>query len=85
MSVQIGTDIPVHSIQQNTSETELCTRSISCDNTYARIAPGVVAIYCVDPVTKTSGLCTGDTLRPKPGHGYSSPSELVPLHSMLAA
>ena len=63
--MQIGTDIPVHSIQQNTSETELCTESISCDLTYARIAPGVVAIYCVDPVTKTSGLCTGGTPCPK--------------------
>ena len=58
--MQIGTDIPVHSIQQNTSATAICTESISCDDTYARIAPGVVAIYCVDPVSKTSGLCTGD-------------------------
>ena len=75
--MQIGTDIPVHSIQQNTSETELCTRSISCDNTYARIAPGVVAIYCVDPVTKTSGLCTGGTPCPNPGRRYSSTLEVV--------
>ncbi|CAK0735256.1 hypothetical protein CVIRNUC_000551 [Coccomyxa viridis] len=66
----IGTDIPVHSIQQNTSETELCTRSISCDNTYARIAPGVVAIYCVDPVTKTSGLCTGSIVNAPLGNRY---------------
>lgn len=57
--MQIGTDIPVHSIQQNTSATAVCTESISCDDTYARIAPGVVGINCVDPVSKTSGLCTG--------------------------
>ena len=57
--MQIGTDIPVHAIQQNTSATAVCTESISCDRTYARIAPGVVGINCVDPVSKTSGLCTG--------------------------
>ena len=57
--MQIGTDIPVHAIQQNTSATAVCTESISCDLTYARIAPGVVGINCVDPMSKTSGLCTG--------------------------
>lgn len=60
---QIGTDIPVHSIQQNTSATAVCTESIACDDTYARIAPGVVGINCVDPATKTSGLCTGEPHR----------------------
>lgn len=52
----------MHAIQQNTSETQLCTPSISCDKDYTKIAPGVVAIYCVDPVTKTSGLCSGQSL-----------------------
>ena len=83
--VQIGTDIPVHSIQQNTSETELCTRSISCDLTYARIAPGVVAIYCVDPVTKTSGLCTGGTSCMNDRKGIAARWRRGQVHAMLAA
>lgn len=58
--LQVGTQLPVNLIQQNSTSLFACTPSIECEPQYAHLADGVVAIYAVDPTSKTVGLCTGD-------------------------
>ena len=57
--VQIGTHLPVFTMQQNTSAVAPCTPSVRCSPQYAQVAAGVVAIYVVNLPTRTVGLCSG--------------------------
>lgn len=58
--LQVGTQLPVDLFQQNYTSLFACTPSIECEPQYAHLADGIVAIYAVDPTSKTVGLCTGE-------------------------
>ena len=58
--LQVGTQLPVNTFQQNSTSLFACTPSIECEPQYAHLADGIVAIYAVDPTSKTVGLCTGE-------------------------
>ena len=57
--MQVGTHLPVHLMQQNTSAVAPCAPSIECYPQYAVPAAAVVSIYVPDVMTKTIGLCSG--------------------------
>jgi hypothetical protein len=59
MCTQVGTHLPVHLMQQNTSAVARCTPSIKCYPQYAVPAAAIVSIYVPDVRTKTVGLCSG--------------------------
>ena len=62
--------LPVHLIQQNSSSLMQCTPSIECEPQYEHLAAGVVAIYAVDPRSRTVSLCSGaSNLGSAPIHG----------------
>lgn len=66
--VQVGTELPVHLIQQNSSSLMQCTPSIECQPQYEHLAAAVVAIYAVDPESHTVSLCSGVCPSDSVGH-----------------
>ena len=77
--VQVGTMLPVHLIQQNSSSLMRCTPSIECQPQYEHLAAGVVAVYAVDPRSHTVSLCSGVRLPLLVSHPWQAP-DLSQVH-----
>ncbi|BDA50484.1 probable lysyl endopeptidase [Coccomyxa sp. Obi] len=69
-TLPVGTQLPVDLIQQNSTSLFACTPSIECMPQYAHLADGIVAIYAVDPTSRTVGLCTGSIVTAPKGNRY---------------
>ncbi|BDA40579.1 probable protease 1 at N-terminal half [Coccomyxa sp. Obi] len=69
-NLPIGTQLPVLGFQQNRSSVYACTPSLECAPQYAKLGAGVVAIYAVDPTSKSVGLCSGSIINAPRGNRY---------------
>lgn len=69
-TLPVGTQLPVDLFQQNSTSLFACTPSIECEPQYTQLADGVVAIYAVDPTSRTVGLCSGSIVTAPKANRY---------------